>query len=212
MVTCARFLDRIGILLMSNKKIITPGRVILIIAVLVGVLSWVTDRKLASEPEYPAGASNELKAKLLLIHRITVASDELADVFVGDNWIRVTYKPKYTHDGEGWVLRTFSSTKKALVAIKGTGLDKYSKVIFQSQLQVSAPGGPTRYTNGLIMEYNLDGMKDVEYERLLTGDLGELPYNITFRRFGLESALEYCAVEKNLKRSPVFCRRAEAAR
>lgn len=181
------------------------------IAMAVGAYMDFSER-MPLDPVYPADATAEQKADLLLEHRIKRADRELVEVKDSSGALTIVYRPRDSHDGDGWTKRVLMSAQRALVAIKETRPEGVRVVIIQAQIPVSTPAGPTTYSNGLFMTYNWNDLQSIDWSKLTFRDVGNLPRDISFRRFGLEAALEYCNTGSNSSNVRSFCQRAQAAR
>ncbi|NWA25757.1 hypothetical protein HX866_12735 [Pseudomonas gingeri] len=177
----------------------------------VGAYKDISDRG-PSEPDYPASATAAQKASILLEHRIKRSDRELVEVRDGGDALTIVYRPRDSHDGEGWTKRVLMSAQNALTAIHEARPEGVSVVVIQAQIPVSTPGGPTTYSNGLYLTYNWSDLQTLDWSKWVFWDAGNLPRDISFRRFGLEAALEYCATGSNATNVRIFCQRAEAAR
>lgn len=165
-----------------------------------------------SEPSYPEGATDAQRASILLEHRIKRADRELVEVKDGGGALTIVYRPRDSHDGEGWTKRVLISTQNALNAIHETRPEGMPVVIVQAQIPVSTPGGPTTYSNGIFLTYNWKDLQSIDWSKWTFWDAGNLPRDISFRKFGLEAALEYCDTGSNVTNVRSFCQRANAAR
>lgn len=190
-------------------KIFTKVSLIAFVAV-IGWGYWADSKDRGpSEPTYPPGASADQKTGILVAHKIKRSNRGFVDVKDDRGNLTVVYDAASVWDGESWTKNALMAAVTVLKTVHEIAPGRYHGITVQVKVAVSSPGGKSEYVNGMLLVYNGADFKGVDWSLFTYYDAGSFPRDISFRKFGLESAQEFCQVKRNVENIPKFCNRVE---
>ncbi|PRP71736.1 hypothetical protein BUE93_04835 [Chromobacterium amazonense] len=188
----------------------------------------VEPEKVAATPEKPvappAPAEPAIKDKRL--DQLTAADeqvikdsikklqeDEIAEVsFVSPEFVKITYLRKSVWDDKHWVSSFMHDALRLVQKLpQASAPFKFKKVTFLVQTATVDKLGRKGHQLGMAVTYNTEDFNGANWGNMSAWNMADMASEVSFRRLGLESAVEYCKDEDNAKYANVFCRRVVSA-
>jgi len=162
-------------------------------------------------PEYPQGASEEQKAKIMIMHRIKKTGGKNI-ISAEEEWynqrLSLKYQPDSIYDGKGWITSYFISAIDIMKELQNIHpSNNYKQIVFDVMIPTVSRLGESGDTRGMLIQYNWDELKKANWQNLYNWDAGNLAEKISFYPLGLQSAIEYCQDSKNTQYSMEFCKK-----